>query len=247
MNAVNQFLADLAADPTVGAVGLAVAGALVGLWLAAAWWAFSDMSRRSTIELARLLAPAWILLSTPFLLPLSLGSYLLARPQRTVAERRAERLFEALDPVYDGAGCEGCGAAVDPTWHRCPTCATWLASTCRSCGEWSAAEMDLCPFCAHDKAARPARRGVVAAMAATVQSAVDSTNARPADGPPDHGLAAQGGLLPALSVASAQETSGMSSGPAARRRSVRNRGARDLRRATGADRYAGSGPMGIGS
>src|SRR4051812_44956930 len=247
MNAVNQFLADLAADPAVGAVGLAVAGALVGLWLAAAWWAFSDMSRRTTIELARLLAPAWILMSTPFLPPLSLGSYLLARPQRTVAERRAERLFEALDPAYDGAGCEGCGAAVDPAWHRCPSCATWLATTCRSCGEWSAVELDLCPFCAHEKAARPARRGVVAAMAATAQSAVESGNARPADGPADRGLPAQGDLVPALSLASAQETSGTSSGPDARRRSARNRGARELRRAGGTDRYAGSGPMGIGS
>src|SRR3954447_24819349 len=99
MNAVNQFLADLASNPTVGAVGLAVAGALAGLWFAAAWWAFSDMSRRTTVEVGRLLAPAWILLSTPVLLPLSLGTYLLARPQRTVAERRAQRLFEALDPA----------------------------------------------------------------------------------------------------------------------------------------------------
>src|SRR5256885_317544 len=58
--AMNQVFDNLASDPTVGAIGLALAGAAAGLWLAAAWWAYTDMGRRTTLELVRLMAVAWI-------------------------------------------------------------------------------------------------------------------------------------------------------------------------------------------
>lgn len=152
MTQVTQFLGSLLADPTVDAVALAVLGAVVGVWLAAAWWTYADISRRSGSELARLLSAGWVLVSTPALLPLSLGAYLLARPQQTVAERRAQRLFEAIAPSLDDGLCPACARPVDAAWRRCPACTIWLASGCATCNQWSAADLDLCPFCAHDKA-----------------------------------------------------------------------------------------------
>ena len=88
---MTQILDNLSNDPTIGAIGLAIVGAAAGLWLAAAWWTYTDMARRTTFEVVRLGAVAWVLLSTPVLLPLALGTYLLVRPQQTVAERRAQR------------------------------------------------------------------------------------------------------------------------------------------------------------
>lgn len=148
---MNQLFDSVANDPTVATVGLALAVAAGGLWLAAAWWTYLDMARRSTFELARFVAVGWILVSTPVLLPLSLAAYLLARPQRTVGEQRAERLFAALAPSLADGHCLACGAAVDPEWRRCPACAAWLASACQACGRYAAVDLDTCPWCAADK------------------------------------------------------------------------------------------------
>jgi hypothetical protein len=133
---MSQVFTNLATDPTVGAVGLALALAAGGLWLAAAWWTYTDMARRTTLELVRLSAAGWILISTPLLLPLALATYV---------------LFEAMAPALDDGACPGCGTTADASWHRCPRCATWLAASCDACGAWSAADLDLCPYCARDK------------------------------------------------------------------------------------------------
>ncbi|HEY2915836.1 MAG TPA: zinc ribbon domain-containing protein [Candidatus Limnocylindrales bacterium] len=148
---MNQLFDSIVNDPTVAAVGLALAAGAAGLWLAAAWWTYADMARRSTFEVARFAAVGWILLSTPLLLPLSLATYLLARPQRTSAERKAERLFVALAPSLGDGHCLACGSAVDPEWRRCPACRSWLATGCEACGRFSAVDLDVCPWCAEDK------------------------------------------------------------------------------------------------
>lgn len=148
---MSQILGTVLADPTVGAIGLAIGGALAGIWLAATWWTYADMSRRTHSDLARLSAATWVLLSTPVLLPLSLGSYLLARPQLTLAERRAVRLFGALAPTLNEELCPSCQDSIDAGWSRCPGCAFWLKTECQACGEWSTSDVDVCPFCARDK------------------------------------------------------------------------------------------------
>ena len=139
-----------ALDPFLTTGLFAFGGVVATIWLAAAWWAYADMSRRTTSELARLLAAGWILLSTPVLLPLSLGSYLLARPQRTVADRRAELLFAAMAGGDERERCPWCAVRVEPGWRRCPACATWLASACAHCGSWSSVLFEVCPSCAAD-------------------------------------------------------------------------------------------------
>jgi hypothetical protein len=229
---MNPLFDSVVSNPVVDTTGLALGGAAVGLWLAAAWWTYADMSRRTTMELARLTAVAWVLLSTPALLPLALGAYLLARPQLTVAERRAQQLFEALAPSSGDGRCPGCGTAADPDWHRCPTCAAWIASSCSTCGEWSALGLDICPWCARDKVDGPLMGADDVAAATAMPAAI-------ADEDVDSGSGRRIGLLPGSAAAAA-----------ARRPATPlpgNRGARDLRRTLGADRVAGSSRVGAGS
>jgi hypothetical protein len=229
---MSQVFDNLANDPTVGAIGLALGLAAAGLWVAAAWWTYTDMGRRTTFELARLGASAWILLSTPLLLPLALATYVLARPQQTVAERRAQRLFEAMAPAIEDGECPGCGAVADPAWHRCPRCTTWLAASCGACGEWSGVDLELCPYCAHDRAATAATSGASPLVAA----APIATTPRVAELPSD-GMAGAGEAQPTprpVALTIHPDRAG-------------NRGARDRRRARGADRTAGSTQIGVGS
>lgn len=147
---MNDLLAGIAANPIVNGVILGVAVGGSALWLLGAWWAYADMSRRSESEVARLLAAAWILVSTPIFLPVSLLVYALVRPHSATAERRARELVIALALARVGERC-GCGAAVDPGWRRCPVCTSWLAVECGHCGEWSAPAFEICPACAFER------------------------------------------------------------------------------------------------
>lgn len=157
-----DLLAQALANPIVGTATTAIGVGAIALWLAAAWWAYADASRRSDANLVALLASGWILLSTPLLLPLSLASYRLARPQLTAADERAQALIRALNDTaaFAAPTCENCHATVDSDWLRCPWCATWLANPCAHCGTWSAAELEACPFCGSE--ARKARPYAVA-------------------------------------------------------------------------------------
>jgi hypothetical protein len=147
---VDEILGQFLADPTVTAIGAAIGAALVALWLAAAWWAYSDASRRTDSIPVALLVAGWIVVSTPLLVPLSLAVYTLARPQQTAAERRTRRLAADLVDELDElapVGCVSCGKPVDQAWLRCPSCTSWLALPCALCGSWSDRNLALCPYC----------------------------------------------------------------------------------------------------
>ena len=155
---------EILANPIVHTAGVALVLAAVALWLAAAWWAYQDASRRKESTLAGFAAAGWIILSTPLMLPLSLAIYRTARPQATASDDRTQDLIARLNEIAgDRPTCPGCEAVVDPGWLRCPFCATWFALECDSCGEWSAAGLDLCPYCGTDRESVPA--GWVAADA----------------------------------------------------------------------------------
>ena len=62
----DQFFDQFVADPTVTAIGGAVGAALVALWLAAAWWTYSDAMRRTDNMPAAMLAAAWIIVHRNF-------------------------------------------------------------------------------------------------------------------------------------------------------------------------------------
>src|SRR5689334_14574655 len=119
---MNDVLNEILANPAVHMAGLAILLAVVALWLAAAWWAYNDASRRRESALAGFAAAAWIILSTPLLLPLSLGIYTTVRPQQTASDDRTRGLMARLiETAADRPTCPGCSAPVDPDWLRCPS------------------------------------------------------------------------------------------------------------------------------
>jgi hypothetical protein len=144
-------------NPLIPAIAMALAGTVSAVWLAAAWWAYRDATRRAGSSFIGLLAAAWIVVSSPFLLPLSLGVYTLARPQHTAAEGRSHRLAAELVEQIEAAGptCATCGASVESIWLRCPTCASWLAQPCASCGRWSEPSLEICPWCGSEDRDEP--------------------------------------------------------------------------------------------
>lgn len=152
-----DFVAETLADPAVSALGLAIAGAFVALWLAAAWWAYADATRRTEHSLAGFVAAGWILLSTPLLLPLSLAVYVFARPQVPAGDQRVRTLMQEFGAIAAlQPRCNACGALTDPAWLRCPTCTSWLASACAACGRWSDETLEACPWCGDEARERPA-------------------------------------------------------------------------------------------
>ena len=145
-------------NPIIPAIGLALASTAGALWIAAAWWAYRDASWRTGSSVLGMAAAGWIVLSSPLLLPLSLGVYVLARPQQTAAQGRSRRLVEELFAqldATDAGACPGCDAATDPDWLRCPSCSTWLAQPCGHCGGWSARDLAVCPWCGSEERGMP--------------------------------------------------------------------------------------------
>ena len=162
---MSNLIDDALANPLVGAAATSLAVAGVALWIAAAWWSWRDASRRTESMTVAFLAAAWIIVSTPMLLPLSLAVYVVARPSITAAEDRTQSLIAALSATNAaGTTCPWCDTRIDAAWVRCPTCATWLLAPCTACGEWSPADLDICPYCAHEGHAAPAVEDVPAGI-----------------------------------------------------------------------------------
>ena len=156
---MDDIVGDILNDPAVSALGLAIGVAVVALWLAAAWWAYTDATRRTDSAFTPLLAAGWIIFSTPLMLPMALAVYALARPQQSAAEQRGRRLAaDLVDEMYlapELDACAGCGSPADPAWLRCPTCTTWLAAPCASCGSWSDRTLAVCPWCGSEERGEP--------------------------------------------------------------------------------------------
>lgn len=164
---MSNLFDDFFASPIVGAIGTAIAIAGIALWIAAAWWTWRDAARRSESSAVAFIASAWIIVSTPMLLPLSLAIYMVARPATSAADLRAESLMAALSASSVAAStCPACTAYVDGAWVRCPRCSTWLSAPCVSCGEWSPADLELCPFCGREGHAAPVVEDAPAAAVA---------------------------------------------------------------------------------
>lgn len=152
---MSDLIAQTLASPAIGAFGTAVLIAAIALWLAGAWWAYADATRRAESSLAGFVAAGWIILSTPLLLPLSLAVYTFARPQVAAADRRTRSLAQELASSPELRACPACAERTDAAWVRCPTCSTWLATPCSDCGGWSDAMLGLCPWCGGDERDAP--------------------------------------------------------------------------------------------
>ena len=152
---MSDFIAQVLADPAVTAFATAVGAAAIALWMAAAWWAYADATRRTESTLAGYIAAGWVILSTPLMLPLSLAVYVFTRPQVAVGDRRVRSLIAELGATADDQRCPTCGSDIEVAWLRCPTCATWLASPCAACSRWSDVSLELCPWCGDEGREQP--------------------------------------------------------------------------------------------
>jgi RNA polymerase subunit RPABC4/transcription elongation factor Spt4 len=154
---MTDIVANALDNPIFPAIGLALAGTAGALWLAGTWWAYRDASWRTGSPFLGLLAASWIVVSSPLLLPLSLGVYALVRPQHTAAEGRSRRLVEELVEQLDadGSTCPQCAAPIETDWLRCPVCASWLATPCTNCGGWSDGSLEICPWCGSEERDAP--------------------------------------------------------------------------------------------
>jgi hypothetical protein len=144
---MSDLVAQILGNPAVAAIGTAIGLAAVALWFAAAWWAYADATRRTETSLAGFVAAGWILLSTPLLMPLALGAYVLARPQATAGDNRVKSLVQELRATATAPTCVECDLPIETSWLRCPRCTTWLATPCASCGRWSDDALEICPWC----------------------------------------------------------------------------------------------------
>jgi len=145
-------------NPIFPAIGLAIAATAGALWVAGAWWTYKDAAWRTGSSFLGLLASAWIVISSPLLLPLSLGVYAFVRPQVTAAEKRSRRLVAELVAQLDADAetlCPRCAAPIDREWLRCPECASWLAAPCANCGGWAERDIEICPWCGSEDREQP--------------------------------------------------------------------------------------------
>jgi RNA polymerase subunit RPABC4/transcription elongation factor Spt4 len=155
---MTDLVAHVFDNPIFPAIGLALAATAGALWLAGSWWAYHDAAWRTGSTFVGLVAAGWIAISSPLLLPLSLGVYALVRPQHTAAQGRSRRLVEELVDQLDAeetTSCPACAAVVETDWLRCPACATWLATPCSSCGAWSERSLEICPWCGNEERDEP--------------------------------------------------------------------------------------------
>src|SRR5262245_11973257 len=168
-------------DPIFPVIGLGLAATAGALWVAAIWWAYRDAAWRTGSVWLGMMAAGWIVLSSPLLVPLSLGVYTLVRPQHTAAEGRSRRLVEELVEQLDGVGsaCQACASTIEGDWLRCPVCSTRLAAPCLHCARWSDADLEICPWCGSEERGRPSVE-LRAAITAPVQKAAPMQKAAPA-------------------------------------------------------------------
>jgi RNA polymerase subunit RPABC4/transcription elongation factor Spt4 len=165
-----DILDEVLANPAVSATGSALGIAVVVLWLAAAWWAYSDAAHRTESSILAFFAAAWIVLSTPLMLPLSLLVYTFVRPQIAAGDQRTRALVQELGATAESAPtCPGCSRLVETGWLRCPECTTWLAAPCVECGSWSDSRLEICPWCGSEDREAPSVVPVAPVGAATLR------------------------------------------------------------------------------
>jgi RNA polymerase subunit RPABC4/transcription elongation factor Spt4 len=136
---------------------------LIVVWVATAWWAFRDVSQRTTSLPAPFLVAGLFTLATPlFFLPIAIV-YRVVRPSETLAEASERDLTEtALEATPTQVACPSCGSAIEDDWRLCPWCRYELLVPCPRCTRLVEVAWPVCPWCV---AELPWRREPVPVMA----------------------------------------------------------------------------------
>jgi hypothetical protein len=135
---------------------------LVLVWVATAWWAFRDVSRRTASLPGPFLVSGLFVLATPlFFVPVAIV-YRVVRPAETLAEASEHDLTEtALEATPTHAACPSCASEIEEDWRLCPWCRYELLVPCPRCTRLVEVAWPVCPWCV---AELPWRRDPVPVM-----------------------------------------------------------------------------------
>src|SRR5438128_383800 len=120
---------------------------LIAIWLALVFWTYADARRRVEDPMLVTCAAA-----ASFFFPF-VGAivYTIVRPPEYLDDVRERELeiaaAEARLSQVEQATCPKCGAEVEKTFLRCPSCARKLKEPCASCGRPLDPRWRLCPYC----------------------------------------------------------------------------------------------------
>ena len=119
---------------------------LAGIWISLIFWTIKDITTRSRSWIARILAPALVLVFFIF----GLVIYLLLRPKKTMEDEFTEKLSEEvlIQSLDKPSFCSGCQLEISSNWLYCPSCKKQLLKPCVKCGNNLDVSWELCPFCA---------------------------------------------------------------------------------------------------
>jgi hypothetical protein len=127
---------------------------LVVIWLALVYWTYSDAQRR--IDDPMLIGCATAASLFPFIGTIV---YTIVRPPEYLEDERERELeikaAEARLQALESRTCRNCGAAVEPSFLRCPSCTRKLREPCRSCKKPLDPRWKICPYCEAEVPAPP--------------------------------------------------------------------------------------------
>jgi hypothetical protein len=119
---------------------------LVVIWVALVYWTYSDASRR--LDDPMLVGSATAASLFPFIGTIV---YTIVRPPEYLEDRHERELeikaAEKRLALLENRTCRNCGAEVDPSYLRCPSCARKLKEPCASCGKPLDPRWRVCPYC----------------------------------------------------------------------------------------------------
>jgi Double zinc ribbon len=116
------------------------------IYIALVYWTYSDASRRLDDPL--LIACATVASLFPFIGTIVYSivrppEYLEDRHEREIEIKAAERRLAMLE----NRTCRNCGAEVEPSFLRCPSCMRKLKEPCRNCAKPLDPRWRVCPYC----------------------------------------------------------------------------------------------------
>jgi Double zinc ribbon len=116
------------------------------IYIALVYWVYADATRRLDDPL--LIACATVAALFPFIGPIVYSivrppEYLEDRHEREIEIKAAERRLAMLD----NRTCRNCGAEVEPSFLRCPSCMRKLKEPCRNCAKPLDPRWRVCPYC----------------------------------------------------------------------------------------------------
>ncbi|MFL5679733.1 MAG: zinc ribbon domain-containing protein [Chloroflexota bacterium] len=156
---LGAVLGGIASQPAVRLTFAALGLYIVIVWLAAAYWVFRDLRRRTDNSVLPYVAAGGVIVASPLLFVFALLVYRIIRPASTLADRREAELEDRLARLDLASllACPTCRTLVEEDWLACPRCRTKLASACADCGRSMGLNWQVCAWCAWE----PARPVVV--------------------------------------------------------------------------------------